>query len=156
MASKAFRATLPNLSDTQLARVQSWAAANCATAVVFRDNGCTVLLLATRERAFTQEAFLRSVRSSLKRLNIDMGEVKRRWLSLTTEDAVKEEVAARSHGVRSAVDAPVEDPRIRERLESSDEDVRLIALPGAARRRAMPRPEPDNPTDIVANRQTTR
>ena len=156
MASKAFRATLPSLNNTQLARVQSWATANCATAVVFRENGCTVLLLATRERAFTQEAFLRSVRSSLKRLNIDMGEVKRRWLSLTTEDAVKEEVAARSHGARSAVDAPVEDPRIRERLESSDEDVRLIALPGAARRRAMPRQEPDKPTDSVANRQTMR
>ena len=154
MASKAFRATLPNLSDTQLARVQSWAAANCATAVVFRENGCTVLL-ATRERAFTQKAFLRSVRSSLKQLNIDMGEVKRRWLSHTTEDTVNVEVATRSHGVRSTLEAPLEDPRIPERRESSDEDVRIIALPGA-RRRALPRSEPDKPTDIVADRQTTR
>ena len=154
MASKAFRATLPSLSDTKFARVQSWAAANCATAVVFRENGCTVLL-ATRERAFTQKAFLRSVRSSLKRLNIDMGEVKRRWLSLTTEDAVKVEMVARSHGVRSAVEAPLEDPRIPERRESSDEDVRIIALPGA-RRRALPRSKPDKPRDIVADRQTTR
>ena len=155
MASKAFRATLPNLSDTQLARVQSWAAANCATAVVFRENDCTVLPLATRERAFTQEAFLRSVRSSLKRLNIDMGEVKRRWLSHTTEDTVNVEVATRSHGVRSTLEAPREDPRIPERRKSSDEDVRIIALPGA-RRRALPRSEPDKPRDIVADRQTTR
>ena len=113
MASKAFQATLRNLDDTQLAQLQSGATANCATSVVCRRDVCTVLL-ATRERAKTGYIFLRSVRNTLTRWNNDTSEVKRRGLSLTTEDAVNGEVAVRNHGAQSPIAAPLGDVTITE------------------------------------------
>ena len=142
MTSKAFRATLPSLNETQLARLQGWIAENCATGVVFQEHGCTVLL-AIRERAKTQEAFLKSVRSTLKRLGIDMSQARRRWLSLTTEDAVSAEVAARKCGAQSPMAASIAASIAIGGIETADESSpdtpddgdRIIALPGHAKRR---------------------
>ena len=60
--SKAFHATLPWLDDAELNRLRAWAASSLA-----REDDI-VIWRATKERARTREAFLRSVRSTLKRL----------------------------------------------------------------------------------------
>ena len=57
VTSKAFRATLPRMDDTQLERLQIWTAENCASGLAFRDGGCVVWLV-SRERAKTKEALL--------------------------------------------------------------------------------------------------
>ena len=75
--SKSFRAILPILNDTQLSELRQWAATNCAAAVVLTEYEC-VVLLATRERSKTKEAFMRSVRRTMRLLNIDTGALKRR------------------------------------------------------------------------------
>ena len=138
MASKAFRATLPSLNETQLEQLQNWIAANCASGAVFQEDGCT-FLLATRERAKTQEAFLRSVRSTLKRFNIDMSKVRRRWLSLTTEDVVDAEVAARNRSAKPPIAALLGDMETSNKsADTPEEGDRIIALPSAARRNPVP------------------
>ena len=65
--SKAFHATLPWLDDAELSRLRLWACQNCAASSLAREDGI-VVWRATKERARTREAFLRSVRSTLKRL----------------------------------------------------------------------------------------
>ena len=92
--SKAFRATLPRLGDTQLERLQRWTAENCASGLAFRDGGC-VVWLACRERAKTKESFLRSAGRTLRLLGIDTGALRGRRLSLAAEDVVHAELARR-------------------------------------------------------------
>ena len=65
--SKAFHATLPWLDDAELSRLRLWACQNCAASSLACEDGI-VVWRATKERARTREAFLRSVRSTLKRL----------------------------------------------------------------------------------------
>ena len=65
--SKAFHATLPWLDDAELSRLRAWACQNCAASSLAREVHI-VIWRATKERARTREAFLRSVRSTLKRL----------------------------------------------------------------------------------------
>ena len=65
--SKAFHATLPWLDDAELNRLRAWACQNCAASSFAREDDI-VIWRATKERARTREAFLRSVRSTLKRL----------------------------------------------------------------------------------------
>ena len=65
--SKAFHATLPWLDDAELSRLRAWACQNCAASSLAREDDI-VIRRATKERARTREAFLRSVRSTLKRL----------------------------------------------------------------------------------------
>ena len=55
--SKSFRATLPHLDDTQLESLRRWTQLSCAAGLVFREGKQTVLI-ATRERARTKEAFM--------------------------------------------------------------------------------------------------
>ena len=69
--SKSFRAILPSISDEEVQRLQAWSAENCAAAAVFREADY-VVWLASKERARSREAFLRSVRGVLKRLAIDV------------------------------------------------------------------------------------
>ena len=68
-ASKSFRAVLPDLDDAQLEKLRRWTEASCAAGLAFREGG-RVILIATRERARTTEAFMRSVRGTLERLGI--------------------------------------------------------------------------------------
>ena len=65
--STAFRATLPWLDDAELNRSRALAYQNCAAPSLAREDDI-VIWRATKERARTREAFLRSVRSTLKRL----------------------------------------------------------------------------------------
>ena len=65
--SKAFHATLPWLDDAELSRLRAWACQNCATSSLAREDDVAIWR-ATEERARTREAFLRSVRPTLKRL----------------------------------------------------------------------------------------
>ena len=70
--SKSFRAILPPISEEEVQRLRAWSAENCAAATVFRESEC-VIWLASKERARSREAFLRSVRGVLKkRLAIDV------------------------------------------------------------------------------------
>ena len=69
--SKSFRAVLPPLREDELVRLRAWSEENCATAAVFRE-GDTVIWLASKERARSREAFMRSARNTLKRLAVDV------------------------------------------------------------------------------------
>ena len=85
--SKAFHATLPWLDDAELSRLRGWACQNCAASSLAREDD-VVVWRATKERARTREAFLRSVRSTLNRLAIDVSRLKGRWLVLADEGSV--------------------------------------------------------------------
>ena len=82
--SKAFHATLPWLDDAELSRLRAWACQNCAASSLAREDD-VVIWRATKERSRTREAFLRSVRSTLKRLAVDVSRLKGRWLVLADE-----------------------------------------------------------------------
>ena len=85
--SKAFHATLPWLADAELNRLRAWACQNCATSTITREDGI-VIWRAAKDRARTREAFLRPVRSTLKRLAIDVSRLTGRWLVLADEGSV--------------------------------------------------------------------
>ena len=93
--SKSFRAILPCLSDEEVRRLQAWSAENCAAATVFRESGF-VVWLASKERARSREAFLRSVRGVLKRLAINVTRLRGRWLVLAEDSVVRAEAARRA------------------------------------------------------------
>ena len=95
--SKSFRAILPCLSDEEVRRLQAWSAENCAAATVFRESEC-VVWLASKERARSREAFLRSVRGVLKRLAINVTRLRGRWLVLAEDSVVRAEAARRATG----------------------------------------------------------
>ena len=71
MTSKSFRAALPNLGEEELQRLRSWASDNCGASSVFREDEA-VIWLASRDRARSREAFLRSVRTTLRHLGVDV------------------------------------------------------------------------------------
>ena len=93
--SKSFRAILPPLSEEEVQRLRAWSAENCAAATVFREADC-VVWLASKERARSREAFLRSVRGVLKRLAIDVTRLRGRWLVLAEDSVVQAEAARRA------------------------------------------------------------
>ena len=95
--SKSFRAILPPLSEQEVQRLQAWSAENCAAATVFRESEC-VVWLASKERARSREAFLRSVRGVLKRLAINVIRLRGRWLVLAEDSVVRAEAARRATG----------------------------------------------------------
>ena len=95
MTSKSFRAILPPLSEEEVQRLRAWSAENCAAATVFREAEC-VVWLASKERARSREAFLRSVRGVLKRLAIDVTRLRGRWLVLAEDSVVRAEAARRA------------------------------------------------------------
>ena len=135
LQSKAYRATLPRLADAQLERLQMWTSENCASGLAFRDGSC-VIWLASRERAKTKEAFLRSVRSTLKALGICTSGLKGRWLSLTDEEVVHAEMAS-----RPGAELPARDVEGADELagrHADDDGERTIALPSAPRRSFAP------------------
>ena len=128
MKSKSFRAILPPLSDEKVRRLQAWSAENCAAATVFRESEC-VIWLASKERARSREAFLRSVRGVLKRLAIDVARLRGRWLMLTEDDVVQAE-ASRRAAAQPSSPAPVV-PSPCHRGDSDNE--RVILLTGGHR-----------------------
>ena len=89
--SKSFRATLPNLDEAQREKLRCWMEASCEAGLAFRE-GSRVILLVTRERATTKEAFMQSARGTLGRLDIAPKARKEQWPSLTTEAAVAQEM----------------------------------------------------------------
>ena len=91
MTSKSFRAVLPRLSDDELERLRAWSAEFCAGAAVFRE-GDAVIWLASKERARSREAFMRSARGTLERLAI-RAKPRGRWLVLADEGTVHSEAA---------------------------------------------------------------
>jgi hypothetical protein len=132
--SKAFRATLPDLDEAQLDKLRRWTEASCAAGLVFRE-GDRVILIATRERARTKEAFMRSVRNALGRLGIIVPNArKRRWLVLTSEDSVAAEITERHGCAGQSIEAlPSKSVDIVDETaeETGDENTRLIALSSA-------------------------
>ncbi len=85
--SKPFHATLPWLDDAEMSRLRAWAWQDSAASSLAREDDVAIWR-ATEERARTREAFLRSVRSTLKRLAIDVSRLKGRWLVLADEGSV--------------------------------------------------------------------
>ena len=132
VTSKAFRCTLPRLTDAQLERLQRWTSENCASGLAFRDGGCVVWLV-SRERAKTKEAFLRSAGRTLRLLGIDTGS-RGRWLSLAAEEVVHAELALRPGTALPAREAERAD-ELAER--PADDGERLVVLPSAPRRKLV-------------------
>ena len=133
-ASKSFRAVLPHLDDAQLEKLQCWIELSCASGLVFREGG-HVVLIATRERARTKEAFMRSVRGTIGRLGIALNAGKGRWLALTSEAAVADEMKERNGAGPSVATLPTKNETVGETAEDvGDDNVRLIALPSLKRR----------------------
>ena len=128
MKSKSFRAILPPLSDAEVHRLRAWSAENCAAAAVFREYDCLVWL-ASKERARSREAFMRSVHGVLKRLAIDVARLRGRWLMLTEDDVVQAE-ASRRAAAQPSSPAPVV-PSPCHRGDSDNE--RVILLTGGHR-----------------------
>ena len=108
-SGKSYRAILPLLSDEEQNRLQAWADMHCATSVLLRVRGepekdC-VVWLATRERPRTREAFMRSIRATLKKMDIDPSRLRGTWLVLADDDVVsRESRLARAAG---AEDSPL-------------------------------------------------
>jgi hypothetical protein len=124
--SKAFHATLPWLDDAELSRLRAWACQNCAASSLAREDD-VVIWRATKERARTREAFLRSVRSTLKRLAVDVSRLKGRWLVLADEGSV-------------ALPLPPPDaPKLSlDAGEPTESDVEVIALGNSSGRARAP------------------
>ena len=112
MTSKSFRAVLPRLSDDELERLRAWSAEFCAGAAVFRE-GDAVIWLASKERARSREAFMRSARGTLERLAI-RAKPRGRWLVLADEGTVHSEAAR----CAPAAAQPLERYSLRARRES--------------------------------------
>ena len=74
---------------------EAWSAENCAAATVFCESEC-VVWLASKERARSREAFLRSVRRVLKCFAIDVNRLRSRWLVLAEDSIVRAEAARRA------------------------------------------------------------
>ena len=83
---------LPPLTDSEEQRLRTWSVENCAAASIFRESEC-VVWLASKERARSREAFLRSVRRVLKHLAIDVSRLRGRWLVLADDGVVQAEAA---------------------------------------------------------------
>ena len=132
-ASKSFRAVLPNVDETQLEKLRCWTQLSCAAGLAFRE-GNHVVLIATRERARTKEAFMRSLRGTLGRLGIAPNAQKGRWLVLTSEAAVDEETKARNgrEGPSGATLTAKRTDAVDEAAQATADD-RLIELPSAKR-----------------------
>ena len=96
MTSKSYRAVLPNLSEQELGRLRQWAADNCSASTVFREDH-TIIWLASKDRARSREAFLRSVRNTLRQLGVDVTQLRGRWLILTDDCAVQPVVGDDTH-----------------------------------------------------------
>ena len=88
--SKSYRAVLPRLRQDEFERLQRWSSANCAVSAIFRDG--PVIWLASKERAHSKDAWMRSVRRTPQRLLIDTTSIKgRNWLALASDDVVRSE-----------------------------------------------------------------
>ena len=128
MTSKSFRAILPPLFEEEVQRLRAWSAENCAAATIFREAEC-VVWLASKERARSREAFLRSVRGVLKRLAIDVTRLRGRWLVLAEDSVVRAEAAKRPIA-QPTPPAPVAPPPCH--LGDGDNE-RVIVLSGGPR-----------------------
>ncbi len=137
MTSKSSRAVLPSLDDDELERLREWSAENCAASAVFREDDA-VIWLASKERTRSREAFLRSARSTLRRLAVDLSQLKGRWL-LLTDDSVVRSMAGGDGRERSCLpgcavttasptDAPPPAARAEVPAEPESGDVRVIPL----------------------------
>jgi hypothetical protein len=139
MTSKSYRAVLPHLSEGDIERLLAWSTQFCAATAVYReDAGAVVVWVATKERARSREAFMRSVRSTLRHLGI-AAMPRGRWLVLTDESVVRCEAA--EHAER----LPTADPSAPERTwhcarepvgprwEDDPDGAKVIALSGGPR-----------------------
>ena len=91
--AKSFRAVLPDMSEECSAKLRRWSLENCASTAVSREDGDVVVWLATRDRCKTRENFMRSIRTTLRRLNID-ARPRGRWLELACDEVVAAEAAS--------------------------------------------------------------
>ena len=128
MTSKSYRAVLPNIGDEELQRLRTWAADNCSASSVFRE-GEAVIWLASKDRARSREAFLRSVRATLRRLGVDVSRLRGRWLILAGDCAVAPVSFARD-AAQAAQETPT--PRQDPAPESVTDGVKIISLGGSS------------------------
>lgn len=140
--SKCYRAILPPLSDDDLQRLRAWSEAHGANCVVW---------LAIKERPRSREAFMRSIRGTLKKLSIDPSRLRGTWLALTESDIVLQEsraaraacsVAAGPSTTAGTAHKGALLPKPSNKTPSSppalqeDGDEKIIHLTGSARRTA--------------------
>ena len=122
--AKSARVELNGIRDDEVARLENWSRQNCAVAACIRD-GARITWLQTRERARDKQAWMRSVRHTLKRLAIDTTCLKgRNWLAFTSEEVVRQD-ATDLLGARDQHPSAESD----EIQDDADDDARLVALP---------------------------
>ena len=106
MTSKSFRAQLPALRPDEFERLRRWGEENCAVSALCREASC-VMWLVMRERARSREDHARSVRSTLRKLSIDVTNLRKgHWLTLACSDLVQAEVSAQKQNFESTSEAP--------------------------------------------------
>ena len=126
--SKAYRITLPgSLLEQDLQQLHHWARNNCSSFAIWRQNG-QIIWVANRERARTQEAFMRHLQNVFNALCL----TKRpngRWLTLLTEEEAKQ-LIHENH------DAPAWSAAPKTEQQHGEEKLCLLAVPrrGANRR----------------------
>ena len=128
MTSKSYRAVLPNIGDEELQRLRRWAADNCSASSVFRE-GEAVIWLASKDKARSREAFLRSVRTTLRHLGLDVSRLRGRWLTLAEHCAVAHSSLA-CNAAQAAQNAPT--PRHAPVAVPEADDVKIISLAGSS------------------------
>lgn len=126
MTSKSYRAVLPNLGEQELEQLRSWAADNCSASSVYREDQA-VVWLASKDRARSREAFLRSVRTTLRRLGVDVSRLRGRWLILADDCAVQPMARDASHAPHNTP-TPRRDPV----SELEADDIKIIHLVGSS------------------------
>ena len=128
MTCKSYRAVLPNIGDEELQRLRRWAADNCSASSVFRE-GEAVIWLASKDKARSREAFLRSVRATLRGLGVDVSRLRGRWLILADACTVVPTSFARDVA-QTAQDTPT--PRRDSVPEPEADGVKIISLGGSS------------------------
>ena len=121
--SKAFRCTLPKLRDDQVSNLRRWAELHCAQSIVFRDDRGSAVFVGLKAELRTCASFSRTVRTSLRRLCIDVP-LRGRWCSIITAcEALS--ICATDRGQRDAA----RDTPVASRIDDAvDGDIRIVTF----------------------------
>ena len=116
MSTKAFKVALPPLREDERVRLARWADAHSSASAIFEEDG-QLWWLCAKERPRDRTAYMRYVRAVLAKLFIEPGRLeRRRWLTLTSEDYVRQQAST-----RRVIDSPVSATQAAEDPEGARE-----------------------------------
>ena len=130
MSTKAFKVALPPLREDERLRLTRWAEIHSSASAIFEEDG-QLWWLCAKERPRDRAAYMRHVRAVLEKLFIEPGRLKgRRWLTLTSEDYVRQQASTRRD-----IDAPASAAQIAEDPEGAREVLLTSSAPRDRQRR---------------------